>query len=86
MIEARTQYNKPFRIFFMKYPDYEMETMESWMTLDELDRAKTRRYFINSIGKKETKKLIYRQPFGLHFRYIHQVDNHNNWIYAPICL
>ena len=73
MIEARTRYNKPFRIFCMKEPDYVMNIMVSWMTLDELEGAKTRRYFIDRSGTKETKQFTYRQPFGIHFRYRHQV-------------
>ena len=35
---------------------------------------------------KETKQFIYQQPFGLHFRYRHQVDDHNNRRHAPIYL
>ena len=44
MLEARTQENKPFRIFCMKEPDYVMKIMANWMTLDELDGTKTRKY------------------------------------------
>ena len=35
---------------------------------------------------KEVNQFKYRQPFGIHFRYRHQVDEHNNWIHAPIYL
>ena len=55
-----------------------IKIMASWMTLDELGGTSTRRYFIGSSGMKETKKFIYWQPFGLHFRYRHQVYDHNN--------
>ena len=41
MIEARTQDNNSFIILCMKEPYYVMNIMESWMTLDELEGAKT---------------------------------------------
>ena len=43
MIEARTQENNPFLILCMKDPDYVINIMESWTTLDELEGANTRR-------------------------------------------
>ena len=86
ILEARTQENKPFQIFCMKEPDYVMKIMAIWMTLEELDGAKTRRDFADSSGTKQTKLFTYRQPFGLYFKYRHQVDNHNNRRYAPISL
>ena len=30
--------------------------------------------------------FTYYQPFGMYFKYRHQVDGHNNWIHAPIYL
>ena len=56
------------------------------MKLDELEGARTIRDFINSSGMKEMNQFTYQQPFGLHFRYIHQVDDHNNWRHVPISL
>ena len=43
----------------MKNPDYVMNIMASWMTLDELGGTQTRRDFIDTIGAKDTKKFIY---------------------------
>ena len=86
MIEVRDEDNKLFKIFFMKEPDCVMEIMMSWMTLDELEGACARRHFKDRSGKKETNKFTYRQPFGLHFRYGHQVDDQNNWRHVPIYL
>ena len=57
----------------MKETDYVMKIMVSWMTLDELEDARTIIYFIDISGTKETKQFIYWQPFGIHFRYINQV-------------
>ena len=57
MLEARTQYNKPLMIFCMKEPDYFMKIMASYMTLDELEDAKTRRYVIDRRLTKKTKQF-----------------------------
>ena len=85
-MKTRTEDNKLFKIFCMKDPDYVMKIISSWMTLDELEGASTRRDFIDSSGTKETKQFTYKHPLGLHFRYRHQVDDHNNNIYVPISL
>ena len=86
MIEARTEDNKLFKIFCMKDPDYVMKIMTICMTLGELEGAKTRRDLIESSGTKEMKQFKYRHPFGIHFRYSHLVENHNNWGHTPIYL
>ena len=78
MVDARTEDNKLFKTSFTKEPYCVMKIWVSWMALDELEGAITRRYFIDSSGEKETKQFTYWQPFGLHFRYRHQVDDHNN--------
>ena len=78
MIEAITQENKPFRIICIKEPDYVMKIMASWMILDELEDAKTSRDFTESGSLKQKKLLIYRQTFGIHFKYRHQVDKKKN--------
>ena len=86
MIKSRTEDNKLLKIFCMKEPDYVMRIMASWMTPDELEGARTRRDFIYRSGKKDIKQFTYRYPFGIHFRYRHQVYYHNNQIHAPISL
>ena len=70
----------------MKEPYYVMKIMASWMTRYALEVARTRRCFKDSSGTKDTKQFTYRQPFGIHFRYRHQLHDHNNWIHAPISL
>ena len=86
MIEVRTEDNKLFKIFCMKETDYVVKIMASWMTLDQLEGARTIRDFIDSSGTEQTKHFTYHQPFWIHFRYRHQVDDHNNWIHTPISL
>ena len=86
MIEARTEDNKLFEIVCMKETDHVMKILESWMTIDELEGSSTRRYFIEISDTKDTKQLTYRQPFGIHLSYRHQVYDHNNRRHAPISL
>ena len=68
----------------MKEPDYVINIMASWMTLVELEDTSTRRELIDRSGTNKTKQFIYRNPFGIYSRYIHQADDHNNRIYAQI--
>ena len=63
-----------------------MKIMASWIALDELEEARTGRYFIEISGMKDTKQFTYWKPFGLHFRYIHQVDDNNIWRHGTISL
>ena len=63
-----------------------MKTIASWMTLDEVEGAKTRGYFIYSSSTKDMNTFIYQHPFGLDFEYIHQVDDQNNPRHAKISL
>jgi hypothetical protein len=89
MLDAMTEAGpdgKPFRIFCFKEPDYVMKIMASWMTLEELEGANTRRDYKDRDGRSLQRLFTYRQPFGLHFRYRHQIDDHNNRRHAPISL
>ena len=86
MIESRTEYNKLFKIFSMKNPDYVMKIMESWMIIDDLEDARKIRYYIDISRTKEKKKFTYRQPFGINLRLRHQVDDQNNQIHETIYL
>ena len=70
----------------MRDPDYVRKIMVIWMTLDELEGARTRRDFIDISWTKDMKQFTYRKPFGNNFRYIHQLEDHNNWRHAPISL
>ena len=63
-----------------------MKTMATWMTLEELDGADTRREYKGRDGESLARIFKYRQPFGLHFRYRHQVDDQNNRRHAPISI
>ena len=54
------------------------------MTLEELDGADNRWEYKGRDGESLARPFKYRQPFGLHFRYRHQVDDHNNRRNSPI--
>ena len=70
----------------MKQSDYVMKIMVSFVTLDELEDTMTIAFSIDSSGTKDTKQFTYRQPFWIHFRYIHQVDAQNNRRHVKISL
>ena len=70
----------------MKEPDYFMKIIASWVTLYVLEGVITGIYLIYGSGTKEKNTFAYFHPFGLHFRYRHKVENHNNWRHSPILL
>ena len=47
----------------MKYPDDVIKIMASYVTPDELEVARTRKYFMDSNGTKDMKLFTYWQPF-----------------------
>ena len=63
-----------------------MRIMSINITLDELEGARTRRYFIDISGTKETNQITYMQLSGICFRYRNQVDDQNNRRHAQISL
>ena len=63
-----------------------MKIMATWMTLEELDGAGTRREYKGRYGESLSRLFKYRHPFGLHFRYRHQVDDQNNRMHTPISI
>ena len=89
MLEAITEEvpeSKAFKIFCSKESEYVMKIMATWMTLEELDGADTRREYKGRDGESLARLSKYSQPFGLPFRYRHQVDYHNNRRHAPISI
>ena len=87
MLEAITEEGtegKAFNIFCFKDPEYVMKIMATWMTLEELDGADTRREYKGRDGESLARLFKYRQPFGLQLLYRHQVDDQKNRRHAPI--
>ena len=63
-----------------------MEIMATWMTREELDGSDTRQEYKGLDSESLVRLFNYRQPFGLHFCYRHQVDDHNIRRHAPILI
>ena len=63
MIEARTEDIKLFKKNCMKYPDDVIKIMASYVTPEKLEAARTRKYFMDSNGKKDMKLFTYWQQF-----------------------
>ena len=61
-----------------------MNIMVTWKTLEELDGADTRRQYKGRDGQSLISKFKYKQPFGLKFRYHHQVYDHKNRRHDPL--
>ena len=68
MLEAITEESpegKAFEIFCFKDPEYIMKNMATWMTLEELDGADTRREYKGRDVESLTGLFKYRQPLQL---------------------
>ena len=66
MLEARTQENKSFPIFFMKETDCAMKIMASWVTVDELEVEKQEETSHRSVVQSRRRYL----PTDIHSDYI----------------
>ena len=89
MLEAITEdgpEGKAFNIFCFKEPEYVMMIMATWMTLKELDGVDMRQEYKGRYGQSLIRQFKDWHPFGLHFRYRHQVDDHSNRRHATISL
>ena len=75
----------PLKEMCMKEPNYVMEIMCKWMTLDDFEgRQKRWDYFVG--GVKTTKNFCYKQPFGMNYKFRHQVDDNINRRHLPISI
>ena len=73
----------PFQVICMKKPNYVMKIMCKWMTLANFEGGQTRRDYLVD-GVKTTKTFKYKQPFGMHYKFRHQVDDNNSRRHFPI--
>ena len=72
-------------MFCFKEPDYIMKIMSSFGTLNENVDHKTRRVYKQD-GQTITKTFNYIEPISNHFKYRHQIDDHNNRRHSPISI
>ena len=63
-----------------------MKVMATWMTLEELDVADTRREYKGRDDDSLSRLFKYCQTCGLHFCYLHQVYYHSNRRHALISI
>ena len=82
----RTLSGKAFSIFCMKKDNYTMKLMATYGALVEIDRSKTLRSLTAAHGEKFIKSFNYTEPFHNHFKFCHQVDDHNNSRHSPLSL
>ena len=76
-----------FKIFVMKEEDYTMKLMSTYGAQIEVDGGTTQRSVSAENGQaKVTKTFKYMEPFYNHFKFRHQVDDHNNLRHSPISL
>jgi hypothetical protein len=70
----------------MKEEDYVMKLMPTYGALRSVEEGKTQRS-LNENGQWVNKSFHYHEPlFFNHFKFRHQVDDHNNLRHSPISL
>jgi hypothetical protein len=72
-----------FSIFCMKEEDYTMMLMSTYGALREIADGETQRE-ITVDGEKVKRAFKYHEPFYNHFKFRHQVDDHNNMRHSPL--
>ena len=75
---------KGYHITAIKETDYVVLMMTTYGTLEHLEGPDTQRRYRGAGGELVTKLFNYREVFGNHFNYRHEVDDNNNWLYSPI--
>ena len=77
---------KKFKVFCMKEEDYVMKLMATYGALQSVDEGATQRSVTRQSGIRENVSFKYTEPFFNHFKFRHQVDDHNNNRHSPISL
>ena len=70
----------------MKEPDYIMNMMSTYGTVNEVDGASTKRHYKDGDGNEVTISFNYTEVFNNHFKYRHVVDDNNNNRMQPISI
>ena len=83
---AGTLSGKAFSIFCMKEDKYTIKLMATYGALVEIDGSKTLRLLTAVHGENFIKAFHYTEPFHNHFKFCHQVDDHNNSRHSPLSL
>jgi hypothetical protein len=75
-----------FVFFCMKEEDHVMKLMAMYGALKRGGDESVTQRLITRNGQKENVSFKYTEPFLNHFKYQHQVDDHNNLRHSPISL
>jgi hypothetical protein len=70
----------------MKEEDYVMKLMATYGALKPIEEGKTQRSVTRRNGQRKNMSFQYTEPFYNHFKFRHQVDDHNNLRQSPIFL
>ena len=81
-----TLYVKAFSLFCMKEGNYTIKLLAMYGALVEIDVSKTLRPLTPVNNEKFIKSFNYTEPFHNHFKFCHQVDDHNNSRHFPLSL
>ena len=74
----------PFHIFAMKEPDYTMQIMSTYITL-ERKGIKKKRHWMEG-GTKHVTTFCYPKVVHNHYAFCDMIDNHNSQWMHPISL
>ena len=75
----------PFHVFCLKEPDFICKIMATHTSENRVDDHNTRRSWVDPVTKEtRSKEFKYTEVFSLHYRYRHQIDDHNNRRHNPI--
>jgi hypothetical protein len=77
--------NKTFYLYAMKEPNFVMMMMSTYGTLTEVEDGGAKRTFERN-GLSTTKIFKYTQPFYNHYKFRHQIDDHNNKRHSPLSI
>ena len=72
-------------MYAMKDTDYTMMIMSSYSCLDHNDEHNTKWVWMED-GKQKIITFNYPEPMSIHFKFRHQVDDHNNCRHSPISI
>ena len=73
-----------FYLFGMKEPNYVMQIMSMYGTLQKKGPEKKRHYEVD--GQKEVKMFVYPEVVHNHYAYRDMIDNHNSQQMHPISI
>ncbi len=74
-----------FKIFCMKEEDYVIKLMSTCVALRSVEEGKTQQSVIEN-EQRVNKSFHYTEHFFNHFKFCHQVDDHNNLRHSTISL